>query len=74
MDILRLMRQRGLLWPGAPVHHSAKRRRIKTVIQELIYRAGRTIETGRRLILELGANDLAVQAFMRLHAQFAPTA
>jgi hypothetical protein len=30
------------------------------------------IETGRRLILGLGANDRAAKAFMRLHAQFAP--
>ena len=74
MNILRLMGQRGLLGPDAPVRHPAKRRRIKTVIQELIYRAGRMIETGRRLILGLGANDRAAKAFMRLHAQFAPTA
>ena len=40
MNILRLMSQRGLLGPDAPVHQKAKRRRIKTVIQELIYRAG----------------------------------
>jgi len=74
MNILRLIGQRGLLGPDAPVRHGAKRRRIKTVIQELIYRAGRLIEHGRRLILGLGANDRAAKAFMRLHAQFAPTA
>jgi hypothetical protein len=69
MDILRLMGQRGLLGPDAPVRHAAKRRRIKTVIQELIYRAGRLIETGRRLILGLGANDRAAKAFGRLNAE-----
>jgi hypothetical protein len=69
MDILRLMGQRGLLGPDAPVRHGAKRRRIKTVIQELIYRAGRLIETGRRLILGLGANDRAAKAFGRLNAE-----
>ncbi len=74
MNILRLIGQRGLLGPDAPVRHKAKRRRIKTVMQELIYRAGRLIETGRRVILGLGANDKAAQAFIRLHAQFAPTA
>jgi len=36
MNILRLMGQRGLMGPDAPVRHSAKRRRIKTVMQELI--------------------------------------
>ena len=74
MNILRLMGQRGLLGPDAPVRHSAKRRRIKTVMQELIYRAGRLIQTGRRLILGLGAHDRAAKVFMRSFAQFAATA
>jgi hypothetical protein len=69
MNILRLMGQRGLLGDDAPVRHSAKRRRIKTVMQELIYRAGRLIEHGRRLILGLGANDKAAKAFARLHGE-----
>jgi len=74
MNILRLIGQRGLLGPDAPVRHSAKRRRIKTVMQELIYRAGRLLKTGRRVFLGLGANDKAAKAFIRLHAQFALTA
>jgi hypothetical protein len=69
MNILRLMGQRGLLGPDAPVRHAAKRRRIKTVMQELIYRAGRLIEHGRRLILGLGANDRAAKAFARVHGE-----
>jgi hypothetical protein len=69
MDILRLMGQRGLLGPDAPVRHPAKRRRIKTVMQELIYRAGRLIEHGRRLILGLGAHDRAAKAFARLNGE-----
>ena len=74
MNILRLMGQRGLLGPDAPVRHAAKRRRIKTVMQELIYRAGRLIESGRRLVLGLGANDRAARAFARLNGElFAAT-
>ena len=69
MDILRLMGQRGLLGPDAPVRHPAKRRRIKTVMQELIYRAGRLIAHGRKLVLGLGANDRAAQAFVRLNGE-----
>lgn len=71
MNILRLMGQQGLLGPDAPVRHSAKRRRIKTVMQELIYRAGRLIEQGRKLILGLGANDRAAAVFQRLHVHLA---
>ena len=67
MNILRLMGQSGLLGPDAPVRHAAKRRRLKTVIQELIYKAGRIIKRGRKLILGLGANDRGAKAFTRLH-------
>ena len=38
-------------------------------MQELIYRAGRLIEHGRRMILGLGANDRAAKAFQRLHGE-----
>lgn len=74
MNILRLIGQRGLLGEDAPVRHPAKRRRLKTVMQELIYRAGRLIATGRKLVLGLGANDRSAKAFARLHGElFAAT-
>jgi hypothetical protein len=69
MDILRLMGQAGLHGPDAPVRHEAKRRRLKTVMQELVYRAGRLIEHGRQLVLGLGANDRAAAAFGRLRGE-----
>jgi len=71
MNILRLMGQSGLLGPQAPVRHEAKRRRIKTVMQELIYRAGRLIETGRRVILGLGASDRSATVFKQMHQALA---
>ena len=74
MNIVRLMGQQGLLGPNAPVRHPAKRRRIKTVMQELVYRAGRIITRGRQMILGPGATDRSAAAFMRLHVQFAATA
>jgi len=71
MNILRRMGQRGLLGPDAPVRHSAKRRRIKTVMQELIYRAGRLVDSRRKLILGLVANDRAAKVFMQMHLELA---
>ena len=71
MNVLRLMGRQGLLGPHAPVRHAAKRRRLKTVIQELVIRAARVIHHGGRLWLGLGANDKAARAFCDLHAQFA---
>ena len=53
------------------MRHSAKRRRIKTVMQELIYRAGRLIDSGRKLILGLGANDRAAKVFKQMHLEHA---
>ena len=47
-NILRYIGQMGLLGDVSPVRHPAKRRRIKTVIQELIYMACRVIRSGRR--------------------------
>ena len=73
MNILRLMGQNALLGPEAPVRHKAKRRRLKTVMQELIYRASRLIAHGRRVVLGLGANDRAATVFMRSYSQFAAT-
>jgi len=53
MNVLRLIGQQGLLGPHAPVRHAAKRRRVKTVIQELVIRAARVIQHGGRLWLGL---------------------
>ncbi len=50
-NILRFIGQLSLVTSKGIIRHPAKRRRIKTVIQELIYFAGRLIATGRRLKL-----------------------
>jgi hypothetical protein len=50
-NILRLIGQLGLLGDYSPVRHPAKRRRLKTVIQELIYLAARLVNSARRLKL-----------------------
>ncbi len=47
LNILRLIGQNALLSKDAPMRHSAKRRRIKTVMQELMFKAGR-IESNTR--------------------------
>jgi hypothetical protein len=74
MNVLRLMGQRGLLWPDAPVRHAAKPRRIKTVVGELIYRVWRLIQTERRIILGLGANDRAASPLSECIANSSPNA
>ena len=72
MNILRLMGQNALIGKDAPVRHAAKRRRMKTVMQELMFKAGRMIKHAGRWVLGLGANDSAHGVFERLYDQLVP--
>ena len=72
-NILRYIGQNGLLGPDAPPRHRAKRRRIRTVMQELMYLAARLIYTARRLKLAFGYGCPVVPIFRRLYCQLAGT-
>ena len=66
---LRLIGQRGLLGEFSPVRHPAKRRRIKTVLQEIMYRAAQFIRKARQRILDFGHHCPAFQAFVEVQGQ-----
>ena len=70
-NLLRWLGQNGLTGEDAPLRHPAKRRRIRTVMQELMYLAGRLVHTGRRLKLALGRHCPAAAIFQRLYKQLA---
>lgn len=70
-NILRWLGQTGLTGPGGPVRHPAKRRRLRTVMQELMYLAARFIETGRRLKLAFARRCVAVGVFCNLYHRLA---
>ncbi len=53
-NCLRLIGQLGLTGDLAPVRHPAKRRRLKTVLRELMYRAAQYIRKARQRILDFG--------------------
>jgi len=53
-NCLRLIGQLGLTGDIAPIRHPAKRRRLKTVLQEIMYRAAKVATHARRLILDFG--------------------
>lgn len=55
-NCLRLLGQLGLTGDIAPIRHPAKRRRLKTVLQEIMYRAAKFVEHARRLVLDFGRN------------------
>ena len=69
-NILRLIGQEGLLGVDSPVRHKAKRRRLKTVLQEIIYLAARIISSGRRLKLRFSRHCPAFEVFDKLYSRF----
>ena len=69
MNLLRLIGQNTLNDSDTPVRHVAKRRRIKTVMQELMFKAARMIHHAGRCVLGLGASDPAFAVFERHYGQ-----
>jgi len=67
-NILRFIGQTGQIAPFGPVRHSAKRRRLRTVIQELMYLAGRLLTTSRRLKLRFSRHCPAFAAFSAVYS------
>lgn len=71
-NILRFIGQVALVKPSGIIRHEAKRRRVKTVIQELVYFAGRLITTGRRLKLRFSRHVTAhAEAFSQIYQRLA---
>jgi hypothetical protein len=67
-NCLRLVGQLGLTGDIAPIRHPAKRRRIRTVLQEIMYRAAKVVSHARRLILDFG-RGVAAHAQVFMHVQ-----
>jgi len=70
-NILRWIGLVGLLRDDAPVRHKAKRRRLKTVIQELMYVAARVVESGRQLALKFSKTCPALPSFAAVYGRLA---
>jgi hypothetical protein len=70
-NILRFIGQVGLTGDKSPVRHPAKRRRIKTVMQELMYLAARLIETGHRLKIVFSRYCPGFEAFKAVYGRLA---
>ena len=70
-NILRWIGQNGLLGPTSPKRNKAKRRRIKTVMQELMYVAARIIRTSRYIKIGFGKGCRALQAFETVYQKLA---
>ena len=66
-NILRWIGLAGLMEEDSPVRHTAKRRRIRTVLQELIYVGAQLYEKSRFLILRFGKSTSAYTPFQRVY-------
>jgi hypothetical protein len=69
-NVLRLIGQSALTGEHAPPRHPAKRRRLRTVIQELMCVAAAIAHHARSRFLVFGAHCPALACFRRLHAQW----
>ena len=68
-NLLRLIGQHTLHGLDAPLRHEVKRRRIKTVIQEMMLKAARLIHHAGLWALGLSANDRSFAVFDRHYGQ-----
>lgn len=68
-NVLRLIGQRSLTGKHSPIRHPAKRRRIKTVIQELMYLAARVVRSGRSVSLRFSRHCRGFAVFAAYYQQ-----
>ena len=66
-NVLRLIGQQSLLKKEAPLRHPAKRRRLKTVMQEMMRVAAQLTEHARRLALNFGRHCPAFEVWSSLY-------
>ena len=70
-NILRWMGLMGLTGDLSPIRHPAKRRRIRTVMQELMYLAARLVVSGRQLKLKFSRHCPGFAAWHQVYRRLA---
>jgi hypothetical protein len=70
-NLLRWIGQNALLGPNSPKRKSATRRRIKTVMQELMYLAARIVRSARTIKLRFGRGCRVAGIFFRVYNRLA---
>lgn len=68
-NILRYIGQDTLIGPDAPIRKTVHRRRLRTVLQEMIYKAARLVRHGRRYVLRFSRGDPGYTALARCYAR-----
>ena len=70
-NIVRWIGLEGLVGADAPIRHEAKRGRLRTVMEELMYVAARVVESGRQLALKFSKACPAFPSFAAVYAKLA---
>ena len=73
-NILRIIGQESLKKDDSPTRKKVHRRRIRTVISNLVQFAGHLTEHAGRLVLAIGKSNLWRFTFKRIYNSFAPSA
>jgi hypothetical protein len=72
-NLLRLIGQESLQEAGVPIRRQVARRRVRSVMQDLVYLACRLVKHARRWTLSFGRNCPWLKAWRRVYLRFAPT-
>lgn len=72
-NILRLIGQESLRKHDAPLRKKAQRRRLRTVIQDMVMMAVKLVFHARRWRLKVNRNNKWLPTFKRLYQAFSPT-
>ena len=72
-NILKLIGQESLREPDAPIRKEVSRRRVRSVMQDLIYVACRLVSHARGWKLSFGRNCTWFETWRRVYLRFAPT-
>jgi hypothetical protein len=70
-NMLRFIGLIGLMGESSPIRHTAKRRRVKTVLQEIIYVAARVMKRSRQHGLRFSKKCTAYRAFGQIYHHLA---
>ena len=72
-NLLRLIGQESLREADAPLRKQVSRRRVRSVMQDLVYLACRLVRHARHWILSFGRNCPRFKIWRRVYLRFAPT-
>ena len=72
-NLLKLIGQESLQESDAPIRKQVSRRRVRSVMQDLVYLACRLVRHARRWMLSFGRNCPWFTTWRRVYLRFAPT-